>query len=479
VRHAELLINGVFLGGPCDSSIGKTPSYSPYNGKIVGSWAEGGWPECNAAIATSVQAGRTWRNSPRSERVGLLARIARRLHEERTNLAELMALEIGKPVILGLAEVDRAVHTFDLSARAAADYDPTVVDLSYDRRGAQFQAEVIRQPRGVVLAIAPYNWPINLAAHKIGPALAGGNTVILKGSGQAGLCSLTLARLIQQCDCPDGVLNAIQCASPLAEKMALDPRVDAVSFTGSPAVGWRLRELLPKKHVTLELGGDAFAIVGETADLPSACGKIAFGAYGYAGQICIKVQHALVHRSRYEEALATLTHLTETCVSGDPQDPATICGPVISSDAADRIQEWLDEAVVAGAQVLVGGNRIGNVIEPTLVANCPETIRLGCDEVFGPVLTVEPFDDLFDALARVNRSRYGIHAGIFSNDEDHIALAIDQLQVVGVVVNDVPTIRFDALPYGGVKDSGFGLEGVRYAHEELTRPKSVVRCISG
>ncbi|MBV6457361.1 MAG: NADP-dependent glyceraldehyde-3-phosphate dehydrogenase [Fimbriimonadaceae bacterium] len=479
VRHAELLINGTFLGGPCDGAIGKSQSYSPYDGKLVGIWAEAGWGECDAAIASSVEAGRSWRCSTGKERADLLARISRRLHDDRSLLAELMALEVGKPISMGLAEVDRAVHTFALAAGLATESGATRQDLSYDERGLNYHAEVIRQPRGVLLGITPYNWPVNLAAHKIAPALAGGNTVVLKGSGQAGLCSLTLARLIHECDCPHGVLNAVQCASPLAEKMALDPRIDAVSFTGSPKVGWHLKELLPRKHVTLELGGDAFAVVDESADLEAACKRIAFGAFGYAGQICIKVQHVLVHRSRYEDAKAILRDLTEATPIGDPRDPSTVCGPVISSDAADRIEEWVAEATAAGAEILAGGNRIGNVIEPTLMAQCPETVRLGCDEVFGPVLTLDPFDDFNQALDRVNHSRYGIHAGVFSIREDRIEASIERLQVVGVVINDVPTVRFDSLPYGGVKNSGFGLEGVRFAYEELTQPKSVVRRISG
>jgi acyl-CoA reductase-like NAD-dependent aldehyde dehydrogenase len=261
--------------------------------------------------------------------------------------------------------------------------------------------------------------------------------------------------------------------------MVLDSRVDYLSFTGSPGVGWHLKALVPKKPVTLELGGNAFAIIDASADLNAALPKITLGAFGYAGQICISVQHVLVHSSLYDEAVERLRDLTYQVPCGDPQDSTVVCGPVIDESAADRIMSWIAEAKKAGAEVAVGGKRVGNLIEPTLLTRCPEATRIGCEEVFGPVLTIDPFDDLLEAFSRVNRSRYGIHAGLFTKEGKSVSQALDALQTVGLVVDDVPTVRFDKLPYGGVKDSGFGLEGVPYAFEEMTQPKSVVRRLPG
>jgi acyl-CoA reductase-like NAD-dependent aldehyde dehydrogenase len=365
--------------------------------------------------------------------------------------------------------------TFDLAADLCEGYGMGEVDLSYDPRGPDYSARVERFPVGPVLGIVPYNWPLNLAAHKVAPALAVGCTIVLKASSQAPLSTLALGRLIHEAGCPPGVVNTVVCPSPIAEKMALDSRIAKVSFTGSPQVGWALKERLPGKKVTLELGGDASAIVMPDADLEWATKRIVAGKFGYAGQICISVQHARVHEDVYDQMRARLTEATVECPSGDPMDPQVVCGPLISDSAADRVMEWISEAVAGGAKLLAGGTRSGRVVAPTLLENVPPHSKLGCEEVFGPVLTLSRFSSLDQAIEDVNSSRYGIHCGVFTRDPVVADRCFRELEVGGVVIDDYPTLRFDALPYGGVKESGFGREGVAYAMDEMTEPKSLVR----
>lgn len=472
--HQEMLIEGHFIGGPCDQAVGKSLIRAPFDGAVVGTAAEGGWSEANTALNSARDAFKSWRNSKPSDRADLLDRIAAKVDERKDELVDLLCREIGKPVKWSQGEVMRLALTFRLAASLARELKSETVDLGYDPRGKDYEARVERFPIGVILAIVPYNWPFNLAAHKLAPALATGNTVVLKPSNQAPLSTLMLARLIHEAGCPPGVVNAVVVPSAISEKMALDDRVDMVSFTGSPAVGWELKKKLSHKKVTLELGGDASVIVHEDADLDWAAERIIWGKFGYAGQICISVQHVLAHSSVYESLRDKLIAGTNACPYGDPLDEKTVCGPLISSEAADKVMEWIQEAIGAGAKLLAGGTREGNVVLPTLLEDVPTNVKLGCKEVFGPVLTLRAYDEIEEALQRVNESDYGIHAGVFSSDSPVIERAVTELEVGGVVINDVPTIRFDALPYGGVKDSGFGREGVRYAMEEMTEPKSIL-----
>ncbi len=474
MRHAEMLIAGHFLGGPCDQSVGKAVLRNPWNGRIVGTAAEGGANEVEAAIGAAVEAFQSWRRSKPSDRSVLLRRIAALVRDRRDELAAILVEEIGKPITWAFGEVDRTAITFELSAEAAGGNIPAGHPLDYDPRGKDYTAESRREPFGPVLCIVPYNWPLNLAAHKIGPALAAGNAIVLKPSGQAPLATLTLARLIHEAGCPPGVLNAVNVSGALAERAAIDPRINKVSFTGSPAVGWSLKEKLPRKRVTLELGGNASAIALDDADVEWTASRLATCAYGYAGQVCISAQHVWATPGIYASLRDRLIAATESCPTGDPANTETVCGPLISAEAASKVEEWIHEAERAGASVLVRGRHDGAFLGPTLVEDVPGTVRLGCDEVFGPVLTLALVDSLEEAIRRVNASRFGIHASIFTSREGAVAQAAAELEVGGVVVNDFPTLRFDGLPYGGVRESGFGREGVRHAFEEMTELKSVV-----
>lgn len=472
--HRELLIGGVFFGGPCDGSIGKTQHYAPYDGRLVGTAAEAGWNEVNFALSSAHDAFPLWRRTPTRDRQGLLRRVAAALRDRHEELSQLLSLEIGKPIGQARGEVTRCALTFDLAADALSLPTGQVLPVDLDARGDGYRGEVRRVPRGPVLAIVPYNWPLNLAAHKIAPALAVGNPVVVKAASMGTLSTLTLGRIIHECGAPDGVINVLNCPAALAQKAALDARVPVVSFTGSPAVGWRLKEMLPRKMVTLELGGDASAVVPPDADIDFAVSRLIPAAFGYAGQVCISVQHILVHESRMEEFRAKFVAAAEACPTGDPSQVATVCGPVIRDEDADRIMEWIAEAESGGAQVLCGGSRTARVIEPTVLEDVPRDVRLGCEEVFGPVVTLHPYTSREEAADRINASRFGIHAGVFTRDLAEAAWWGDALEVGGVVIGDAPNLRFDALPYGGVKESGFGREGILSALTEMTEERTII-----
>ncbi len=472
--HAELLIDGFFVGGPCDQSVGKQVIRSPYDNKIVGTAAEGGWTELRSCIDAAESAFETWKESPRHERQRLLRRISQLVRERHEELAQLLSDEVGKPISASRGEVDRLALTFDNASDLISTYGVESIPVNVDPRGSGYQCTVERFPRGVIFCIVPYNWPFNLTAHKVAPALATGNAVIVKPSPLAPLSTLTLLRLIHEAGCPPGVVNGWNGAAPVAQKALADPRIAMLSFTGSDTVGWKLKELMPNRAVTLELGGDASAIVAPDADIDWASSRIAAGAFAYAGQICISIQHALVADDIYLHFREKMIAATESCPFGDPSLDTTVCGPVISDEAADRIMGWINDAVTGGARILAGGHCQGRLISPTLLENVPPSSSLAKKEAFGPVLTIESFTSLEDAFTRVNRSDYGIQAGIFTQNLQTADMAFRKLQVGGVIVNDYPTLRFDNVPYGGVKRSGFGREGVRWAMDEMTEPKTLL-----
>lgn len=473
--HREMLIDGVFFGGPCDQDTPKAVARSPYDGRAVGTVAEAGPAHADAAVDAAHRAFPAWRAAPRWERQSLLRRVAREVRERSEELAELLVLEIGKPISVARAEVQRTAITFDLAADLLSEPCGELLPADLDPRGEGHWLRVERFPVGPVLAIVPYNWPLNLLAHKVAPALAVGCTLVVKPSRAASLSSLSLVRILHECGCPSGVVNAVACEPSLAESMAMDPRIAMVSFTGSPQVGWSLKAKLPAtKKVSLELGGEATAIVLADADPVWAGKRLAAGGFSYAGQVCISVQHILVEDRAYEEFQERMVAATEQTPFGDPADESVLCGPLIDSANAERVMEWVQEAESEGGRVLAGGNRVANVVQPTLIEAVPASTRLGHQEVFGPVVTLDRVRDLDEAVQRVNRSSYGIHTALFTHDLRKVESAFQSLETGGLVVNDSPSLRLDAMPYGGVKQSGFGREGVRYTAHEMTEPKALL-----
>jgi glyceraldehyde-3-phosphate dehydrogenase (NADP+) len=332
-------------------------------------------------------------------------------------------------------------------------------------------ALIRRFPIGPILGITPFNFPLNLVAHKVAPALAAGNPIIIKPAPQTPLSALALGEMVVRAGWPRGGISVLPCAHEVVGELLRDERIRMLSFTGSAEVGWRLKAQVPKKRVTLELGGNAAVLVHEDADLEYAARRAVYGGFAYAGQTCISVQRILVHEAVSEPFLTRLLEGVRDLVVGDPKEETTDVGPMISEAAAERAEQWIREAVAAGARVLVGGERQGAFLMPTVLADAPPETKVWSEEVFAPVVVVNRYADFEEALRQVNASRYGLQAGLFTRDVRRIFRAYEVLEVGGLIVNDVPTYRADHMPYGGVKDSGFGREGVRAAIEEMTEAR--------
>ncbi|KXK13981.1 MAG: NAD-dependent aldehyde dehydrogenase [Armatimonadetes bacterium OLB18] len=449
--------------------------HSPWDPKWIGRSFLAGRELVEDAVESSLRAFEVWRRSSPKERSSLLTRIADEIARRKERLAELLVFEIGKPIVWAEGEIARLEITFRLAAQLASIERPQTLDLSYDPRGKDFAGSVQREPRGPVLAFVPYNWPYNLAAHKLAPALATGNTVLLKPSPLAPISSLELVRLIHDVGCPAGVVNAMNLSNDDAQWLAQHDGVKLLSFTGSPRVGWFLKSLVPRKPVVLELGGDASVIVWEDADLEWATQRIVASAYGYAGQVCISAQHVVASAGVLDQLKVRLTEATRVLQDRLAARPRHRLRADDLRERGARVEAWVEEALKGGANLLAGGVRNGTWYPPTLVENAPPESKLGCEEVFGPVLTLVGVDSLDEALARVNSSKYGIHASLFTQSEEVVRACHDNLEVAGLIVNDAPTIRFDGMPYGGIKDSGVGREGVAHAMEAMTEPKVLLQ----
>ncbi len=449
--------------------------HNPASGAALTSVEVATEADLELAIGSAERAFATMRAMPRHARHAILAKVAARLTAERQELARLMAEDAGKPLTQALGEVDRAVLTFSLAADEARRFGGEVVPLDLDPRAEGMTSLVQRFPVGPISAISPFNFPLNLLAHKVAPAIAVGSTVVVKPPPQCPLTAYRLAQLLTECGLPDGACNVLHLELPLAERLATEPRFKLLSFTGSSSVGWHLKSIAGKKRVLLELGGNAAAIVHEDApDLDWLAERLAFGAFAYAGQVCIKVQRLFVHGPIYGAFVERFVEATKKLALGDPLDAKTVVGPLIDDKSAARVEAWVDEALAAGARPLLRGKREGNLVGPTVLEGVRPELKVACEEVFGPVAVIERYDDFGDALRRANAGRYGLQAGVFTHDLRRIFEAFGTLEVGGVIANDFPTLRVDNFPYGGVKDSGLGREGVRYAMDELSEPRILV-----
>lgn len=442
---------------------------SPWDGSLAGRVCDVTPGQMEAAIAAADRAFRTHRLQPAYERAALLARIAQGLRQRREDLARLITAESGKPVTFARAEVDRAFDTFTIASEEAKRQGGELLPMEISSAGRGCWGIVKRFPLGAVAGISPFNFPLNLVAHKVAPALACGNTIVLRPAHQTPLAALALAGICHAAGAPPGTVNVVPCDRETAQPLMRDPRLRKLTFTGSPSVGWALKAMANTRRVTLELGSNSACIVDADADLDAAIPKIALGAFASAGQSCISVQRIFVHRRIAAVFTRRLVRHTVTEMkAGNPWDPATVCGPVIDAASAARVMSWIAEAKRAGAKLLCGGTRRGQVIAPTLLAGVPPSLPVSCQEVFGPVAVIETWDDFDDVLRRVNDSAYGLQAGVFTRDLHRAAQAFRDLEVGGVVVNNTPTFRVDHQPYGGEKDSGLGREGIRWAIEEMT-----------
>lgn len=462
------------IGGEWRESAKKAEITNPYSNEVVGVVFQASPQDIEDAIVTAQRAFAVTREMPSYRRAEILQNIVEGIKSMKAELVELMAKESGKPVQFGRGEVERSILTFTVAAEEAKRIHGEVLPFDLASHSERRFGIVRRFPIGPIAGISPFNFPLNLIAHKVGPCIASGNTMVLKPPSACPITGLTLARIIQDAGAPDGLFNIIPCCSSEAEVIVTDERIKMLSFTGSPEVGWHLKNKAGRKKVTLELGGNAGVIVHKDANLDFAIKRIAIGSFGNAGQSCIAVQRIYVHRDIYAEFESRFLEETRRLKVGDPMESDTVVGPMINEQAARKVESWIQEAVAGGAQLLCGGKRNGAVLEPTVIVNAKKDMKVSCLEVFAPVVTLDMFEKFEDAVAAVNDSKYGLQAGIFTNDMNKVFYAYNKLDVGGVIINDYPTYRIDNMPYGGVKESGVGREGVRYAIEEMTEVKLLV-----
>jgi glyceraldehyde-3-phosphate dehydrogenase (NADP+) len=400
--------------------------------------------------------------------------VSENITERKQEFARTMAQEAGKPIKAARTEVERAIFTFHVAAEESTRIYGEYLPLDWQEFTAGRWGIVRRFPLGPIAGITPFNFPLNLVAHKVAPAIAAGCPLVLKPAPQTPLTALLLAEAVQQAGWPDGGLNVLPLSNDDAGLLVTDERIKLISFTGSAAVGWQVKKNCGKKKVVLELGGNAGVIVHSDADLAYAADRCVAGGFSYAGQTCISVQRILVERTAFAKFTDLLLEGVKKLKIGDPLDDSTDLGPLIRESDAVRASDWIQEAVRGGARLLCGGQRRGPVLDPTVLTGTRPEMKVNCQEIFAPVVTVEPYDDFNQALKQINNSPYGLQAGLFTRDAKLIFNAYEELEVGGLIAGDVPAFRIDHMPYGGVKDSGLGREGLRYAIEEMTEPKLLV-----
>lgn len=426
------------------------------------------------AIAAADKAQAAMKALPAYKRQAILLHCVRRFKERAEELAIALCEEAGKPIKDARGEVTRLIDTFQIAAEEATRIYGEVIPMDISPRAEGYQGQCKRFPIGPCSFISPFNFPLNLAAHKIAPAIAAGCTFILKPASLTPISALIIAEILAETELPEGAFSILPCRRDGADLFTTDDRLKLLSFTGSPDVGWELKKKAGKKPVVLELGGNAACIVDEGTDLNDAVQRIIFGAYYQSGQSCVSVQRILIHESLYEQAKEMLANAVNNLVMGDPANEDTFIGPMISVKEAERLHSWIIEAKQNGANVLAGGHRNGAMLEATLLENVTNEMTVNNEEAFGPVAIISKFSNFDQALEEVNNSEFGLQAGIFTKDIYKAHKAWEELEVGGVIIGDVPSWRVDHMPYGGVKDSGLGREGIRYAIEDMTELKLMV-----
>jgi acyl-CoA reductase-like NAD-dependent aldehyde dehydrogenase len=462
-----------YVAGEWRTGQGTLDVHSPYDGAVVETLGVPTDQDVEDAVVAAVQTFKESRHLPTWARAEALMHVSRRIAERVDELAELVAREGGKPLKWSKIEVTRAISTFRWAAEETRRFGGEFMPLDTEQSLGSRAGIIRRFPFGPVLGISPFNFPVNLVAHKVAPALAVGAPIVVKPAGVTPLGALALAELVDETELPKGMLSVLPIASDRAQKLVEDRRFKKLSFTGS-GIGWTLKGLDPHKHATLELGGNAGVIVHSDADLDHAATRVAVGGFYQAGQSCISVQRVFVQSEVFEPFLERLVKQVESLKVGDPLDPSVDVGPVIDQGAADRIEQWVNEAVEGGARLVTGGRREGQVYWPTVLTDVTPDMKVCREEVFGPVITIVPYQTFEDALAQVNDSPYGLQAGVFTSAIDRTLLAHRELEVGGIIVNDVSAFRADQMPYGGSKESGYGREGLRWAMDEMTEPRIMV-----
>ena len=467
----ELINLGFLLDGQWRNEGERIEIFSPGTRQRVGVIHRATSADAEAAIRAATRTFEITRRMGGYERQRILRAISAGIEKHGEEFTRLVALEAGKPIKTARVEVDRAVFTFSVAAEEAVRVGGEYLPLDWQASTAGRWGIVRRFPLGPIAAITPFNFPINLVAHKVAPAIAAGCTVVLKPAPQTPLTSLRLAQITEQAGWPAGALNVLPLSNEDAGVLVSDDRLKLLSFTGSTAVGWALKQKAGKKRVVLELGGNAGVVVCADANLEYAADRCVTGGFGYAGQSCISVQRILVEESAYDKFLSALVARVQKLKVGNVLDESTDVGPLISEEAARRVIQWIEEAVRDGAKIVCGGHRNGAMVTPAILTDTKPDMRVNCMEIFGPVVTVEKFSDYEASLNTLNRSEFGLQAGVFTRDFKRITRAFETLEVGGLMIGEVPTFRIDHMPYGGTKDSGLGREGLRYAIEEMTEPR--------
>ncbi len=463
-----------WLGGKAVAANTDLAVTDKFSGKVATRVALADAAAIDKAIAAAAAAAAPMREMAAYERQAVLSHCARRFHERAEELAVALCVEAGKPIRDARGEVTRLVDTFRVAAEESVRIGGEVMTLDISARARGYRGMWKRIPIGPCSFISPFNFPLNLAAHKIAPALAVGCPFVLKPASLTPIGALLIGEVLAETSLPAGAWSILPCHREGADLFTEDERLKLLSFTGSPSVGWYLKSRAGKKKVVLELGGNAAVVVDRDWDVTDAVERIVFGAFYQSGQSCISVQRIYIHAEVYDRVRDLLVERTRALVCGDPRDEATFIGPMISEREAARVDDWIRDAVGSGAKLLCGGTREGAMLAPTLLEHAPPNSLICSEEAFGPVAVLERFDDFEAVLAEVNRSAYGLQAGVFTRDLYKAQRAWDVLEVGGVIIGDVPSWRVDNMPYGGVKDSGLGREGVRFAMEDMTEIRMMV-----
>ncbi len=464
----------LFINGEWREAQEYRPLYSPFNGEQVAEIAFASELEVDLAIEAAEKAKTVMAKMPAHQRASILEKLVQLLEEQADECTRLIALEAAKPWATAKAEVARTIMTYKFAAEEARRIHGETIPMDAAPGGEDRIAFTIRQPIGVVGAITPFNFPMNLVAHKVGPAIASGNTIVLKPATQTPLTSLYLAELLHQAGLPAGALNVVTgSGSIVGDRLVQDERVKVITFTGSPGVGIGIRNKAGLKRVTLELGSNAALIVDKGTDVDAMIPRAVTGAFAFAGQVCISLQRVYVHEELYTTFVEKFVAQTKKLKLGSPMDPETDVSALISPQDTERSLQWIEEAKQLGAEVAAGGEREGTILQPTVLLNVDPQAKVSCQEVFAPIVMINSVSSVKEAIGYVNDSRYGLQAGIYTKDVMTAFQAAEELEVGGVMINDIPTFRVDHMPYGGVKESGIGREGLKYAIEEMTEMKLI------
>ena len=466
----QLYINGEWVEGKRYTTL-----HSPYSQEVIGEIPTATAAEVNAAIEAAFNSKELMAKMPAYQRAAILDKLVCLFEVRREEAARIIAMEAAKPISTAKGEVARTIQTYKFAAEEARRIHGETIPLDAAPGGENRIAYTVREPLGVIGAITPFNFPMNLVAHKVGPAIAAGNTIVLKPASQTPLSAFFLAELLEEAGLPAGALNVVTgSGKEVGEKLVEDERIKMITFTGSPEVGIGIRNKAGLKRVTLELGSNSALIVDSSVNLDKIIPRCVMGAFSFQGQVCISLQRIYVHETVFEEFVAKFVGATAKLKIGDPLDPKTDVSALITIADVERSLAWIKEAEEHGAEVVIGGKAEGAALLPTVLLNADATLKVSCQEVFAPIVVINKIKTIEEAIERVNDSRYGLQAGIYT-DNIHTALnAVEKLQVGGVLINDIPTFRVDNMPYGGVKESGVGKEGIKYAVEEMTEQKLVI-----